>query len=128
MTEHIDRDAGFATFRRGRSLCVRLQGRLDPPMARGVAAQIRTDREATRLRLECSTLDDVDPVAARILAASLLTWSQRRTDRSVDVLNLGLEIQRHIAWHPLRALTDPDELVFIDPDREAAWGKAPSRH
>lgn len=128
MTPYIDRDAGFATFRHRRSLCVRLDGELDLRMATGILEQIRGDRESVRLRLECSTLGAVQPRAARVLAGGLLAWAQQRANRWVEILNLDLELQRRVAWHPLRTFTDPDEMVFTDPDRSEAWGAAPSRH
>lgn len=128
MTRYVDRQAGFATFVQGRSLCVRLDGTLDEAMARGVADQIRNDHTSIRLRLECSSLRVIHPEAASTLARALLAWSHGRPDRSIDILNLDPALQARVAWHPLRALLDPDELVFIDPDRETAWGSTPSRH
>lgn len=128
MTTPVDRAAGFAAFVQGRSLCVRLDGTLDDAMAEGVAEQIVKGRENVRLRLECSTLETIDGAAARALAHALLRWSQRRPDRSVDILNLRLELQQQVAWHPFRTVLDPDELVFIDADRDDAWTVAPSRH
>ena len=120
--------AGFAAFVQGRSLCIRLDGTLDNTMAEGVAEQIVKDRENVRLRLECSTLETIDGAAARARAHALLRWSQRRPDRSVDILNLRLDLQQQVAWHPFRTFLDPDELVFIDPDRDTAWTVAPGRH
>lgn len=130
MLTAIDKDAGFAVFRRGRSLCVRIDGTLDLDTARGVCRQLSTDADAVRLRLECSSLHEVDPDAARILARGALRWAQGGDARSVDVLNLDLELQRTLAWHPLQALTDADELVFLDPDQDDVWTAAarPSRH
>lgn len=120
MERFVDRDAGFAVFRQARSLCVRLHGTLHMEKARSIGRHVRADVDAVRLRLECSTLDAADPAAARDLAHAVLAWAQRRTDRSVDVLNLDLELQRGIPWHPLRS--DTDEWVFLDPDPDAAWG------
>ena len=128
MTRYVDREAGFAAFTQGRSLCVRLDGTLDAAMARGIEEQIRTARHSVRLRLECSTLEHADADAARILARALLAWAQGGPDRSVDVLNLDPALAERVAWHPLRSFLDPDELVFIDPDREDAWTARPSRH
>lgn len=128
MSRYIDRNAGFAVFTRGRSLCIRLDGTLDTIMADGVADQIRNDHDHVRLRLECSTLGGIDAAAARTLARTLLAWSQAGADRTIDILNLDPEIADRVAWHPLRSVMDPDELVFIDPDRETAWGPEPSRH
>ncbi|MGK7310762.1 MAG: hypothetical protein ACN0LA_00850 [Candidatus Longimicrobiales bacterium M2_2A_002] len=128
MNRYIDREAGFAVFTRGRSLCIRLDGFLDGAMADGIADQIRTDLDHVRLRLECSTLRRVDEDAARTLARSLLAWTQARADRTIDILNLTPTVAGRVAWHPLRSVMDPDELVFIDPDRETAWGTEPSRH
>ena len=129
VTRHIDREAGFATFRQGRSLCVRLDGALGMQMAQGVAEQVQQERGAVRLRLECSTLERVDPAALRYLASVMLDWAQAVEGRSVDVLNLDPALQRRIAWHPLQALADPDELVFVDPDRDPASDPVhPSRH
>ena len=128
METYIDREAGFAVFSQGRSLCVRLDGHLDMGMAEGVAARIRNDSAHVRLRLECSTLLRVDAHAAGLLARALLAWSLARDDRAIDVLNLDPKVARLVAWHPLRSVTDPDELVFVDPDRETSWGPQPSRH
>jgi anti-anti-sigma regulatory factor len=128
MTKYVDRDAGFATFSQGRSFCVRLDGQLDGAMARGIEARIRDDRVSTRLRLECSTLDRMDTDAARSLARALLAWGQARPDRSVEILNLDPAIAHRMARHPLRPFLDPDELVFIDPDRDTVWDTTPSRH
>lgn len=128
MTSDVERSAGFAAFRQGRSLCIRLDGTLDARTAREVAAQIGADRQCVRLRLECSTLQRLEPEAARILAHALLAWSRIGDGRSVDILNLAPALQRRIAWHPLRTFCDADELVFIDPDRDETWGTTPSRH
>lgn len=128
MTAYVDREAGFATFSQGRSLCVRLDGELDGAMARGIESQIRGDLHSTRLRLECSTLARIDTGAARRLARALLAWGQARADRSVEVLNLDPAVADRVAWHPLRPFLDPDELVFIDPDRDNIWDPTPSRH
>lgn len=130
MQTHVDRDAGFAAFRQGRSLCVRLDGTLDAPMARGIARQVKHDRVSVRLRLECSTLRQVQPDASRILAHALLAWTQAGDGRSVEVLNLDYTLHQALAWHPLRFLADPDELVFLDPDHDEPWSRnaRPSRH
>jgi hypothetical protein len=128
MTTFVDAEAGFATFTQGRSLCVRLDGSLDGAMARGIAARLHDDRDSVRLRLECSTLRGVEPGAARTLAQGLLAWARGRADRSVDVLNLEPALAERMAWHPLRPFLDPDELVFIDPDRDDVWAATPSRH
>jgi hypothetical protein len=121
MTTIIDRATGLAAFRQGRSLCLRLDGHLGAVTTHAIARQLRDDDHATRLRLECSGLHRVDADAIRVLASALLAWAQRRDDRSIDVLNLDLEIQAAAAWHPLRAVTDPDALVFFDPDRDPDW-------
>lgn len=129
MTRFVDRDAGFAIFTQGRSLCIRLDGELDGRMARGIEERIRADHENVRLRLECSTLERVDPDALRSLAGALLAWSQWGTDRSIDILNLDPSVATAVTWHPLRPFLDSDELVFIDPDRDEVWaGVTPSRH
>lgn len=128
MQTHVDRIAGFAAFVQGRSLCVRLDGQLDLSMAQGVTGLIRRDRGAVRLRLECSSLRGVEPAAATLLAHGLVRWTQRRSGRSVDILNLSPAVQERVGWHPLRTFHDPDELVFIDPDRDEVWSLAPSRH
>lgn len=128
MTEFVDSVNGVAAFRIGRSLCIRLHGQLDEDTARTVASRLRDDHRALRLRLECSSLDGLEPGAARLLAGALLAWSQRADGRSVDILNLGLSLQQRLAWHPLRIFLEPDEILFVDPDREAAGDLAPSRH
>lgn len=128
MTKYVDRDAGFAIFSQGRSFCVRLDGELDGATARGIETQIRHERHSTRLRLECSTLHRIDAEAARILARALLAWGHAGSNRSVEILNLDPGIARRVAWHPLRPFLDPDELVFIDPDRDDIWDPTPSRH
>ena len=97
--------------------------------ARGIDQQVRADAGGVRLRLECSSLDRVDPPAARALAHTILAWAQDRADRSIDILNLGLDLQQAGAWHPLRAATDPDEWLFTDPDLDPLLeGARPSRH
>lgn len=130
MLTAIDHAAGFAVFRRGRSLCVRLDGALEPTTARAICGHLGADADAIRLRLECSTLHDVDPDAARTLARGVLRWAQAADDRSIDVLNLDLDLERAGAWHPLRSVTDPDEWLFVDPDQDEPWapGARPSRH
>ncbi len=128
VTRFVDTKAGFATFTQGRSLCVRLDGSLDAAMARGIAAQLRGDRHSIRLRIECSTLQAVDAGAAMTLARGLLDWVHARADRSIDVLNLEPALAERMPWHPLRAFLDPDELIFLDPDRDDLWATAPSRH
>jgi hypothetical protein len=127
MTRYIDREAGFATFRQGRSFCVRLDGTLDAAMARGIAERLGAERDAVRLRLECSTLADADADATRVLTSAVLGWARAGSDRTVDILNLDPAVESRIGWHPLQALTDPDELVFLDPDRDDPLG-TPSRH
>lgn len=128
MTRKIDTETGLAAFRQGRSLCVRLQGQLDASAARGIERIARSDDNAVRFRLECSSLEGVEPVGARLLAHALLTWSGERSGRSVDLINLDPELQRRVAWHPLRAFIDPDELVFFDPGRDYDSELMPSRH
>lgn len=128
MTRYVDRQAGFAAFRQGRSFCLRLVGTLDMAMAGGARDQIRTDAGSVRLRLECSTLSDADPEAVQLLAHALLSWSRACPGRSLHVLNLSPALRRRVAWHPLRAFPDPDELPFIDPDRDEVWNTTPSRH
>ncbi|HEM47397.1 MAG TPA: hypothetical protein ENO23_10190 [Alphaproteobacteria bacterium] len=83
---------------------------------------------AVRLRLECSAVDSVEPRAARILAGSLLAWTHRGGDRSVDVLNLRLHVDRDPGSRPLRIFREPDELLFYDPDGADVSELAPSRH
>ena len=122
MEKHIDREAGFATFRKARSFCLRLDGTLDLPLALAAARQVLRDGEAVRLRLECSSLARVEPDAARVLASALLVWVQRRDDRSIDILNLDLHLHQAMAWHPLRVFTDTDELLFFDPDAGSPFG------
>ena len=128
MTTLVDRHAGFAAFRQGRSACLRLHGVLDEAMALGIRHHLRRDGDSVRLRLECSTLNAVEPAAVRILADGVLRWSHARPDRSVDVLNLAPRLERGVAWHPLHAVLDPDELVLVDPDRDDARAMTPSRH
>ena len=128
MTTYVDRDAGFAAFVQGRSLCVRLGGRLNEAMARGVAERIRHDHHGVRLRLECSALESVEPQAAQVLANGLLRWSHSSSGRYVEVLNLGLDLQAQVGWHPLRKFQDPDEPLFIDPDRDDPWSRLPRGH
>ena len=128
MVEHVDSEAGIAAFRQGRSLCIRLCGTLDDRTARRVAQLIRSDRTAVRLRLECSALDAFEDSGARLVASSLLAWSVRAGGRTVDVLNLAETLYRRVSWHPLRSFSDPDEVLFFDPDREPAWELSPSRH
>jgi hypothetical protein len=103
---------------------------LDMPMARGVERQLLRDRDSLRLRLECSSLTAVAPDAARTLASALLAWAQRRDDRSIDLLNLDPDLHHTLSWHPLRAFTDPDELIFFDPTCESPWSDSStvSRH
>lgn len=127
MTTYVDRTAGFATFREGRSACIRLHGALDGRMVRGVADRLRHDGDSVRLRVECSTLARVDADAARALAAALLEWTRRAPARSVEVLNLAPALESGAAWQPLRAVAD-SELLFLDPDRPAPWALVPSRH
>lgn len=127
-TELVDRAAGVAAFRQGRSLCIRLRGPLDPAAARAVAGLIHGGGDAVRLRLECSALSALEPTAARTMAHALLAWARRGADRSVEILNLDARLRRQLAWHPLRAFVGPDELLFLDPDREGLTGLAPSRH
>ena len=121
MEKHVDREVGFAAFRKARSFCIRLDGTLDLPLARAAARQIIRDNDAVRLRLECSSLDRAEPDATRVLASVLLVWVHRRDDRSIDILNLDLDLHHDIAWHPLRVFTDTDELLFFDPDAEARF-------
>lgn len=102
--ECVDRDRGFAAFRAGRSVCVRLQGRLDDAMARGVARQIPAGARVVRLRLECSTLHAIDPAAARSLADELLQWTRRQGGRSVDIHNLQPALASSSALEPLHDL------------------------
>ncbi len=118
MTPHVDRDNGYATFREGRSACIRLTGDLDAETARAIAAHLRQDRQSIRLRLECSALEHVDAAGARILSAALLHWSQGAGDRSVDILNLAAHTASRVALHPLVSFLETDEHLFIDPDRE----------
>ncbi|MFP4623016.1 MAG: STAS domain-containing protein [Gemmatimonadota bacterium] len=124
--QYVDRETRFATFRQGRSFCVRLDGTLDATTARAVAEQLRNEHHSVRLRLECSTLRAMDPEGTGLLASALLAWAHRRDDRSIDVLNLDPALQRSMAWHPLAALTDPGELLFFAP--ESLPGYRPSRH
>jgi anti-anti-sigma regulatory factor len=128
MNTHVDREAGFAAFTQGRSLCVRLDGQLDQGLAQWITTLLRQDQHAIRLRLECSSLQGVDPAAARLLASGLIRWSQRGPGRSVDILNLDSSVQQRVGWHPLRTFHDRDELVFIDPALDDAGSLAPSRH
>jgi hypothetical protein len=121
MNTFIDRDAGFAAFRQGRSLCLRLDGDLDTATAIAIGRRLHDDAHATRLRLECSTLERADVRAGRILARALLGWAQQRDDRSIEVHNLDPTIRRAVAWHPLRAVTEPDAVLFFDPDRDPDW-------
>ena len=97
-------------------------------MARTVEGRLREERAAVRLRLECSSVEAVDPHAARILAGSLLAWIQRGGDRSVDVLNLRLDVERQSGCRPLRIFREPDELLFYDPDGADPANVASSRH
>jgi hypothetical protein len=121
MNKIIDRETGLAAFRQGRSLCFRLDGRLDRGTARAIEGQLRNDFHATRLRLECSSLESADRAAIRSLASTILAWVQAREDRTIDVFNLDPELKRAVAWHPLRAVTDPGAPLFFDPDRDPSW-------
>lgn len=126
MLTRVDRTAGVAAFRQGRSLCLRLHGTLDQAMARAAAVIVGQDRDAVRLRLECSSLEAVEPDAARVLADVLLGWAAGGW--SVDIHNLDAGIQRRIGWHPLLAFHDADELLFFDPARAPFWTDPASRH
>lgn len=130
MNSFVDRDAGFAAFRQGRSVCLRLDGHVDIETALAIQRQLRDHDDATRLRLECSTLRRIDAEAASYLARSLLAWARQHVDRSIEILNLDAGIRRTDAWRPLRAVTDPEELIFFDPDPdpEVAGGPRASRH
>ncbi|HSH44889.1 MAG TPA: hypothetical protein VK966_03480 [Longimicrobiales bacterium] len=128
MTRRIDVETGIMGFRQSGSLCVRVRGRLDGTMARGVERIISEERDAVRVRLECSALMDVEPVGARLLSHALLRWITEGDGRSVDLLNLDPALQRRVAWHPLRVFVDPDELVFFDPGRDGGAEITPSRH
>lgn len=125
MEKYVDRNAGFAAFRTGRSLCVRLQGTLDGPMARGVARQIPTGTRVIRLRLECSSLHTVEPMAGRILAGALRRWEQRRDERSVEILNLDLPLLRSAACEPLRPFADKVWPRISHPEHNPYWQEEP---
>lgn len=128
MVQYVDAEAGIAVFRQGRALCIRLSGALDDRMAGRAAHIVRADRTAVRLRLECSALDGVEEAPARLFASAILAWAGAAGGRSAHILNLAETVQRRVAWHPLRAFSDPDEVLFFDPDREPAWVPTPSRH
>lgn len=128
MIEHVDAEAGIAVFRQGRSLCIRFRGILNDGTARCAARLIRADRNALRLRLECSALDGIEGSDARLLASALFAWVGGGGGRTVHILNLAEALYRRVAWHPLRTFSDPDEVLFFDPDREPAWEPSPSRH
>lgn len=128
MIEHVDAEAGIAVFRQGRSLCIRLRGTLNDGTARSAARLIRPDRNALRLRLECSGVDGSDGSGPGLLATALLAWAGGAGGRTVHFINVAEILYRGAAWHPLRSFSDPDEVLFFDPDREPAWEPAPSRH
>lgn len=87
MVRYVDPAAGFATFASGRSLCVRLQGSVDARTARAVNRRLQHDRDAVRLRFECSGIRDIDPVAARILRNAARGWRGQGQGREVEVHN-----------------------------------------
>lgn len=128
MIRRLESADGIAAFRQGRSLCLRLHRTLDGDAARRAVRLIRHAGDALRLRLECSALTAVEPAAARDLAEALLGWAAGADGRAVLIHNLDPGLQDRIAWHPLRPFLDPDELLFLDPDRAACDAMSASRH
>jgi anti-anti-sigma regulatory factor len=124
-TETLHPSLAAFTGLRGRRRYLRLAGRLDAALAAAIQALLDPQSGFGALTLECSRLQEIDPIGARSLAQTLA--AQRARGIWIEIHGLSEPLRRRVSRHPLGAYCDPEDQLFGEPDREPRGWRA-SRH